>query len=116
MSAFVADLCALLDESQRQELGLPAVGQGDDTGSGTCDLHADPEREDSSNYLRLVVIGEGGLADQHAQCGTLDCPQWTIDNVDGYPVIRARDEITSKYGSCTSADGPDCMALATLRR
>lgn len=140
--AFVADPCALLDESQRQELGLPAAGQGDDTGSGTCDLHADSEQKDSSNYLRLVVFGDGGLTDQYAQCGTLNCSQWTTDNIDGYPVIRATDEMISKYGSCKiflgvaddaaiavidiktdpSADGPDCdradqaasMALTTL--
>jgi hypothetical protein len=89
------------------------------------------------------VIGDGGLADQYAQCGTLDCSQWTTDNVEGCPVIRATDEIISKYGSCkvflgvadkatvavidvritSSADGPDCdradraasMVLATLR-
>ena len=143
VTAFVADPCALLDESQRHELGLPAAGQGDDTGSTTCDLHADPERKDSSNYLRLVIFGEDGLADQYAQCGTLDCSQWTTDNIGGYPVIRATDEMISKYGSCKlfvgvadnavvavidvkidpSADGPDCdradraasMALATLR-
>lgn len=142
VSAFVADPCALLDDSQRHELGLPAAGQGDDTGSNTCDLHADPEHKDPSNYLRLVVFGDGGLADQYAQCGTLNCSRWTSDYIDGYPVIRATDEIISKYGSCktllgvaddatvavidvkidSSADGPDCdradraasMALAKL--
>jgi hypothetical protein len=143
VSTFAADPCALLDESQRQELGLPAASKEDDTGSSTGDLHADPESKDPSNYLRLVIFADGGLADQYAQCGTLDCSQWTTDTIGGYPVIRATDELTSKYGSCklllgvaddatvavvdvridTSADGPDCdraeraakMVLATLK-
>lgn len=141
--AFVSDPCALLDDSQRRELGLPAASNGDDSGDSTCDLHVDPERKDPSNYLRLVVFADGGLADQYAQCGTLDCSRWTTDGVGGYPVIRATDEMLSKYGSCKillgvaddavvafidvrtdrAADGPDCeradqaatMALATLR-
>lgn len=143
VSAFVADPCALLDDSQRDELDLPAAGQGEDTSGSTCDLHADPVHEDPSNYLRLVVFDDGGLADQYAQCGTLDCSQWTVDDIGGYPVIRATDEMISKYGSCklllgvaddavvavvdavidSSADGPNCdradlaasMVLATLR-
>jgi hypothetical protein len=142
VSGFAADPCALLGESQRHELGLPAAGRGSDAGSSTCDLHADPARKDSSNYLRLVVFEGAGLADQYKQCGTLDCSQWTIDDIDGYPVVRATDEMTAKYGSCKllvgvaddavvavidvkidpSADGPECdradqaasMALATL--
>lgn len=81
VSAFVADPCALLDESQRHELRLPAAGQGDDTGSATCDLHEDPEHKDSSNYLRIVIFSEDGLVDQYAQCGTLDCSEWTTGNI-----------------------------------
>lgn len=143
VSAFAADSCALLDESQRRELGLPAAGPGEGTSDSTCDLHADPEHKDTSNYLRLVVFDDRGLADQYAQCGTLDCSQWTTDTIDDYPVIRATDEMISMYGSCklflgvaddaavavvdvevdASAVGPDCdraerassMVLETLR-
>ena len=37
VSAFVADPCALLDEAQRADLGLPEAVEG----SASCDLHAD---------------------------------------------------------------------------
>ena len=142
VSAVSADPCALLDESQRHELGLPAVGQRGDTSDSTCDLYVDAGHKDESNYLRLVIFGDGGLDDQYKQCGTLDCSQWTVETIGGYPVIRAVDEMTSKYGSCklllgvaddvaiaiidvridTSAHGPDChravraatMVLTTL--
>lgn len=94
-------------------------------------------------YLRPVVFDDGGLDDQDEQCGTLDCSQWTVEAIGGDPVIRAVDEMTSRYGSCkvllgvaddktfaiidvridTSADGPDCdravraanMVLTTLK-
>lgn len=142
VSAVSNDPCALLDESQRRELGLPAVGEPGDTSDSTCDLYVDAGHKDESNYLRLVVFDEGGLDDQYKQCGTLDCSQWTVEAIGGYPVIRAVDEMTSKYGSCklllgvgddaviaiidvridASADGSDCdravraatMVLKTL--
>jgi hypothetical protein len=137
--AFVDDPCALLGESQRRELGLPTTQARD----ATCDLRADAEAEGASTYLRLVVFGDVGLADQYAQCGTVDCAQWSLDAVDGYPVIRATDEMIAEYGSCKiflgvaddasvavvdvvvdpSAGGPDCaradrvagMVLVALR-
>lgn len=138
VSAFTADSCGLLDDSQRSELGLTTVRRQD---GNACDLDTD---DDPMSYLRLVVFGTGGIADQYAQCDTLDCSQWTTDAIDGYPVIRATDKLISKYGSCklllgvaddatiavidvqvdTTADGPDCeradrvasMTLATLAR
>jgi hypothetical protein len=142
VSAFAADSCGLLDDSQRGELGLTTVRrQEEDTSGNACDLDTD---DNPTSYLRLVVFDTGGLADQYAQCETLDCSQWTTDTIDGYPVIRATDEMISKYGSCklllgvadnatvaivdvqvdTTASGPDCdradsaasMTLATLTR
>jgi hypothetical protein len=141
VSAFAADSCGLLDDSQRAELGLTTVRRQDDTSGNACDLDTDDDR---TSYLRLVVFDTGGLADQYAQCGTLDCSLWTTDTIDGYPVIRATDKMISKYGSCkllmgvadnatvaiidvqveATVDGPDCeradrvagMTLATLTR
>jgi hypothetical protein len=141
VSAFAADSCGLLDDSQRGELGLTTVRRQDGTSGNACDLDTDG---DPMSYLRLVVFDTGRLADQYAQCETLDCSQWTTDAIDGYPVIRAADELISKYGSCklflgvadnatvaiidvqvdTTADGPDCeradhvasMTLVTLTR
>jgi Protein of unknown function (DUF3558) len=141
VSAFAADSCGLLDAPQRSELGLTTVRRQDGASDNACDLDTD---DDPTSYLRLVVFDTGGLADQYAQCDTLDCSQWTTDTIDGYPVIRATDEMISKYGSCklllgvadnatvaiidvqidTTADGPNCeradrvasMTLATLTR
>lgn len=107
-----ADACALLDEGQRRELGLPGVVRGD--GDGTCDLHRDARRPDESDYLRIVVFAEGGLADQYAQCGTLDCSRWTTDSIDGYPVIRAADELTAKYGGCKIFLGVSDTSVVTF--
>ncbi|OLF14740.1 DUF3558 domain-containing protein [Actinophytocola xanthii] len=139
VGTFVGDPCALLDEFQRRELGLPRTQARE----ATCDLRADGETADSSTYLRLVIFEDVGLTGQYAQCGTVDCSQWSVDQVDGYPVIRAPDEMIAEYGSCKiflgvaddasvavidvvvdpSAGGPDCeradrvagMVLATLR-
>ncbi|OLF11170.1 hypothetical protein BLA60_14400 [Actinophytocola xinjiangensis] len=107
-----ADACALLDERQRRELGLPGVVRGD--GDGTCDLHRDAQRPDESDYLRIVVFAEGGLADQYAQCGTLDCSRWTTDSIDGYPVIRAADELTAKYRGCKIFLGVSDTSVVTF--
>jgi hypothetical protein len=118
VSTFATDSCGLLDDSQRGELGLTTVRRQDDTSGNSCDLDTDDD--------------------------TLDCSQWTTDAIAGYPVIRATDELISKYGSCklllgvadhatvaiidvqvdAGADGPDCeradrvasMTLATLAR
>jgi hypothetical protein len=141
VTAFAADSCGLLSDSQRGELGLTTVRRQEDKSGNACDLDTD---DDPTSYLRLVVFDAGGLADQYAQCETLDCSQWTTDTIDGYPIIRATDEMISKYGSCklllgvadnatvavidvqinTTADGPNCeradraasMTLATLTR
>ncbi|WP_460399223.1 DUF3558 domain-containing protein [Actinophytocola sediminis] len=100
VSPFAADPCALLDDSQRRELGLPTPVPEYFPDYKICYLHVDTERTDPLNFLQLVVFGDEGLADQYAKCNTLDCSQWTTDSVDGYPVIRARDDLTSKSGSC----------------
>jgi hypothetical protein len=141
VTAFAADSCGLLSDSQRGELRLTTVRRQEDKNGNACDLDTD---DNPTSYLRLVVFDAGGLADQYAQCETLDCSQWTTDTIDGYPVIRATDEMISKYGSCklllgvadnatvaiidvqinTTADGPNCeradraasMTLATLTR
>jgi hypothetical protein len=70
-----------------------------------------------------VIFDDGGLNDQYAQYGTLDCSQWTIDTTGGYPVLRGTDEMISKPNLDvaddtavavvdveidTSANGPDC--------
>ena len=87
---------ALLDESQRRELGLPAAGQGDDTGSTTCDLHTDPERKDSSNYgsckLFVGVAYEAVVA-----------------------VIDVKIDTSADGSDCDRADRAASMVLATLK-
>jgi len=73
-----------------------------------CDLQVDGDRPDPVNYQRIAVMPDSGLRDAYAQCDfvkSLDCSQWTVGEVDGYPTIRANGEHVRVD---PDADGPGC--------
>lgn len=95
-----ADPCALVPETTRTAIGLPAAMRTDVSGQTACDLAADTSTPKPLRFLRIQVIAGRGLADYTAQCGSANCDTWSMGEVDGYPVIRANGELESRYGSC----------------
>lgn len=82
----VDDACGLLDQAQRDELGLPVVKA---RSTRMCDLGTedDPARLTVSFDLPALdrVVERCG----EAEVSTDDCDAWTADTVEGYPVVRA---------------------------
>lgn len=131
VSKFANNPCALVGPAERAEIGLPDTVYDAEENSARCDLQVDGDKPDPVHYQRIVVMQDGGLRDAYAQCGvikSLDCSQWTVGDVDGYPTIRANGEPEAKHGMCRlylgiaddaqvaiidvqfdpNADGPDC--------
>lgn len=141
---FATDPCALVGVSDRSALGLPDTSYDATENPAGCDLQVDGDRPDPVDYLRIVVTPDGGLRDVYAQCEvvkSIDCSRWSLDSIDGYPVLRANGP-EAEHGVCrlylgvaddaqiaivdvraAAADGPDCERadrsaadiLATLR-
>lgn len=97
--AFAADPCGLLPDAAHTELGLPTATKD----NASCTLHAGPAGTDPLEFLRVPVMADRGLAGIRAQCGTSSsarCDGWSVDSVNGYPLLRANGETERKYGSC----------------
>ena len=131
VSDFAKQPCSLIGPAARAEIGLPDSVYTPAENPARCDLQVDGDKPDPVNYQRIVVMLDGGLRDAYAQCGvvkSIDCSQWTVGEVDGYPTIRANGKPEAKYGMCRlylgvaddaqvaiidvrvdpDADGPDC--------
>lgn len=131
VSRFAKDPCALVGPAQRAEIGLPDTTYDAGENPSRCDLQVDGGKPDPVNYQRIVVMPDGGLRDAYGQCGvveSIDCSQWTVGEVGGYPTIRANGEPEARHGMCRlylgvaddaqvaiidvrvdpDADGPDC--------
>jgi hypothetical protein len=111
--AFIADPCGLLTEANRMEIGLPTATKD----NASCNLHTGPAGASPLEFLRIQVMADRGLADIQAQCGTsasARCDTWSVDSVNGYPLLRANGETERRYGSCKEFLGVSDNAVVLI--